>query len=266
MIFLYLILSLFNQQQYPLNEHKEPSTRGIEMYVSDNSERLVSEFQQIVGDSLYDIYIYTENFSSLSEHDTDYDTARLGIFFPPNEIIITNEEKFKAYELKDLSNYKRNTLKSANNFVKGTIFHELAHYYFMQVIKEMQMHEQYVSPEYNNFSIVPTLNYNIGARFIEEGICEYFNIKSKQSMFNENYYVPETINELFSKSKRQKIFYEYSVAYVRSFINYYGFKKGIQLIVSTKPPSPEQILYPDEFFKQFSFAQKDPVNSNLQRR
>lgn len=223
------------------------------MYVANNSERLISEYQNIVGDTLYEVNIYTGNFNSIG----DFDTASLGIFYPPNEIIITNEEKFKAYELSDLSNYERNNLISANNFVKGTIFHELTHYYFMQVIREMQMHEQYVSPEYNNFSIVPRLNYDIGARFIEEGICEYMSIKSQQFIFNKKYYVPKTTDEIFLKDKRQKVFYEYSVAYVRPFINYYGVKKAIQLFVSTKPPTPEQILHPGSFYKQFSFVQGD---------
>lgn len=223
------------------------------MYVADNSDRIISEFQKIVGDSLYDVNIYTDNISSLSYHDP----GSLGVYYPPDEIIITNEEKFRAYELKDLSRYKRNELISSDNFVKGTMFHELMHYYFMQIIKEMQMHEQYVSPEYNNFSIVARLDHDIGARFIEEGICEYMSIKSHQAIFNENYYVPETTQDLFSKTKNQEIFYEYSVAYVRSFINYYGFKKAIQLIVASKPPTPEQILHPAEFFRHFGFIPDD---------
>lgn len=248
---LYLLISIFLQQQtYPLNKHKEPSTKGIEMYISDNQDKLVSEFQKIVQDTLYDVYIYTDNLSLANE----YDTASLGVFYLPNEIVISNEEKFMAYELKDLSKFKRNNLISANNFVKSTVFHELMHYYFYQVIREMQFNNAYVSPEYNNFTIIPRLN-DIGARFIEEGICEYVTVKTNQSIFNENFYIPLTSNEIPYRSKRQQIFYEYSVAYVRSFINYYGFKKAIQLIVGTKPPTPEQILYPRQYFKQFSFVQ-----------
>jgi hypothetical protein len=243
---LYIIIIFFNTE-YPVNKKHEPSSKGIEIYIEENAARLIQEFQKIVNDSLYDVYVYSGDLSLLP----DYDSLSLGSFFIPNEIIITTQEKFVAYELKDISKYEKNTYIKANNFVKGTVYHELMHYYFNQVIREMQINQQPVSIEYNNFSMIPRIN-TLGEKLIEEGICEYVAVKNKESIFPKYYYTPKTLADINNKKYRSELLYEYSVEYVRLFIDYYGYKKAIQLLVSVKPPTNEEILFPVIFYKQFN--------------
>ena len=248
MLLLQILFFLFSFQEvtYPLNKKHQPSSKGIEFYVETNTNSIITEFQNIVGDTLYDVYVYSSDLSLLP----DYDSLDLGAFFIPNEIIITTQEKFIAYQLNDLSKYQKNSFIKANNFVKGTMLHELMHYYFYQVIKEMQMNQEYVSIEYLNFSMIPRVN-NFGEKFIEEGVCELVPVKMNESIFPKKYYQPRTLEDINKKENKNILQYEYSVEYLRAFVDYFGFKKAIQLLVKRKPPTNNEILYPLDFFNTF---------------
>ena len=66
---LILILFVFPQmrQDYPLKNGR-PTSKGIEQYVEDNAESLIREYQNFIGDTLYNIYIYTEDLTHFSGH------------------------------------------------------------------------------------------------------------------------------------------------------------------------------------------------------
>jgi hypothetical protein len=246
LLFLPLFCSQSSYQKYPLTKKGIPSKQGIELYVRDNESRFISEFQDLVNDTVYDVYLIVDDVSKYTGDD-----GTLGYCIPggsiASEIVITSEEKFLAYEVSMLSKYQRRTISEANNFVKGVVFHELTHNYFSQVIREMRMYDMHVANEYNNFSIIPRNTF--GAIFIEEGVAEYVNLKIGEEIIL-NDYTPETIEEITNSENKQDIIYRYAPQYLKSFIDYYGIKKAIQILVSNPPPSVDEIFYPAKFYSR----------------
>ena len=88
------------------------------------SDSLVVEYQNFVGDTLYDVWIYAED---LTANDI-LDSMELGRYYP-DEIYITTDELFLAYELADLPKKERVLIVESNKFVKAAVIHELTHDY-----------------------------------------------------------------------------------------------------------------------------------------
>jgi hypothetical protein len=247
-LFILIFLSnyiLIAQNVYLLTKEGIPSSKGVDIYVKQNTNNFISEYQKLVSDSLYDVYMTTDDLSQYQDNDD-----ALGFYISEkesSEIIISNEEKYIAYETSMLSKYKKRTIYESNNFVKGVVFHELTHFYFNQIIMQMRIDSMYVSSDYNNFSMIPRNSF--GSKFIEEGICMYVAIKIGECISGKNY-TPETIQEIMDKQNKYDILYKYSAEYVKSFLDYYGIKRGIQLIVGVRAPSYEEILHPEKYWNK----------------
>jgi hypothetical protein len=244
LLFLPLFCSQSSYQKYPLNKQGRPSKQGIEMYIRDNESKFIFEFQDLVNDTIYDVYLFVDDVSKYMEGDGTLGYCISG-GSAASKIVITNEEKFIAYEVSMLSKYQRQTIVKANNFVKGVVFHEMTHNYFNQVIREMRMHQMHVANEYN--FIIPRNSF--GATFIEEGVAEYVNLKIGEEITLE-YHTPETIEEITDSENKQDIIYRYAPQYLKSFIDYYGIKKAIQILVGNPPPTIEEIYYPAKFYSR----------------
>ena len=63
---LLLLVPVQEKPDYPLKNGR-PTTKGIDRYVEENAERLLSEFQEFIGDTLYNANIYTEDLSKNAE-------------------------------------------------------------------------------------------------------------------------------------------------------------------------------------------------------
>jgi hypothetical protein len=241
---LILLLLLFSSyiQEYPLNKKGKPTSNGINYYIKINEQNFINEYQKFINDTIYDIYIYTENLRNYS----DYDSLELGRFYLPNEIIITNEEKFIGYEL---SKTKRR-LNETNQFVKATLFHELTHVYYYQIILEMHMKNLFVSPEYNNLRMFPKSEMGFGSEFIEEGVCEYLIQKIGEIVPYKNIFIPKNIEELLDKKNRYDVKYKYASYFLKDFLDLTGLKKGIEILLRNKPPTYEEILNSNLFFNR----------------
>lgn len=240
---LFLFLS-FNPQKDPnYNKQGKPSTYGINAYIENNQLDIIKEYEYRV-DSLYDVYIYAEN---LNESNDEED---LGQFYLPDYIIVTNEEKFVAYEFKDLSKFKQRTIMYNERTVKAVIFHELTHAYFNQVLITMKNNNQYTSPEYGILRMFPNPSTQFGSTFIEEGICEYVIYYLNESNPIKNIPIPDNTTDLLANANKINNLYYYSVIFLQDFLDKYGIRKGIEILVSNKPPSYEEILDPKQFFNR----------------
>jgi len=239
-IFFGLSFSLFSQKSAIYNNKGFPSSLGITEYVNNNSQSIIEEYEQLI-DTLYDIYIYVEDLSSEKEDI-------LGQFYTPDNIIITSEEKFTGFELKDLIKSKKVTSYYTGQTVKGTIFHELTHAYFNQSLILMQIEKKYVSPEYNIFKLYSNYNRQFSVKFIEEGICEYTVNYLNERAAIESIRVPTSIDYLLDKEHIVNNIYRYSVIFLKDFLDEYGIKRGIEILLGNKPPSLEEILKPKLFF------------------
>jgi hypothetical protein len=239
------LLLIFPQVRpdYPLKNGR-PTSKGIEQYVEDNAESLIQEYQDFIGDTLYNIYIYTEDLTD----NGFFDPMELGRYFP-NEIFITNTEVFMAYELNMLSKKGRDTVLASNLFVKAAVFHELTHDYVNQVSMEMSRIENIeVNRAYQAFFRIYRKQNEMGSKFIEEGICEYVTGEMGEIIPPKNPFIPKSISDLIGEENSFNIFYKYSAHYLSKFMDTTGIKRGIKILLHNPPPSSEEILNPDLFF------------------
>ena len=241
---LIFLLSLFSSQQDYYNKKNKPSTWGIDQYVIKQHDSIIFEYEYLINDTIYDVAIYSEDLREYS------DDNNLGFFYIPDEIVITNEERYIEYEFKDLSRFKRLFLSYTERTVKAVIFHELTHAYFHQIVELRNMNNEFVSPEYKNFNIFPRVGENFGADFIEEGICEYTVYTLNECAPLGHILIPKTEEELLHEDNRINNLYHYSVYFLRDFMDEYGIKRGIEILISNRPPTHEEILNSDKFFNR----------------
>ena len=219
-----MLLFLSTGNKYPL-KNGIPTTHGIEMYVFDNKDVILKEFENFVQDSIYiNIDIVTDD---LTEY-TDYDSLELGRYYTSGEIVITNQEKFIEYELDNLSKYRIRNISESNKFVKAVMIHEITHLYITQLIDRRK---------YNTYE----------SDFIEEGICEYVVQKMNQSIVSKNIFIPKNKEDI---KNNYEIKYQYSFYFVKNFIDSVGIKKGIIILMKNKPPNSEEIINPNLYFKR----------------
>ncbi|MCD4709330.1 MAG: hypothetical protein K8R52_00660 [Bacteroidales bacterium] len=89
-----------------------------------------------------------------------------------------------------------------------------------------------------------------GSRFIEEGICEYVTLKMNETISQRRPYIPKKPSDLFRKENAYNIYYKYSAYCLTEFLDTTGLKRGVKILLHNRPPSTEEILKPDLFFKR----------------
>ncbi len=250
LIFISLIFISFSfSDDYPLKDGK-PTSKGIEQYIEDKGESLIQEYQDFVGDTLYDIWIYAEDLTYYDVHDS----LELGRYYS-NEIYIATAELFLAYELADLSKAQKSSIQESNKFVKSTVFHELTHDYFNQISTEMRTVDSvHVDKAYRTNLWIIRSYETFGSIFIEEGVCEYMAGRMGEIIPPLSLYIPQSIEELTNRYNTYSVTYKYSSFYVSSFLNSTGFKKGVKILLHNPPPTYEEILKPELFFSRLEKA------------
>jgi hypothetical protein len=227
------------------NKLGKPSTYGINTYIKNNTESLIKEYEYLINDTLYDIYIFTENLGEYKENE-------LGCFYIPDYIIITNEEKYIEYEFKRLSKFKQRNISYYERTLKAILFHELTHAYFYQTLILEKQKGNHVSPEYGTIRLYPSAEAKFGAEFIEEGICEYMIYYLKESTFTTDYenIIPQNKDELINKDNEVNILYLYSVYFIKDFLDKNGVKRGIEILLNNRPPTYNEMINSELFFNR----------------
>lgn len=246
MIRILILFVLLFSQDFRYNKQGKPSTKGIEMYINNNSDLLIQEFNYKIQDSLLiDPYIYVEDLSDFY----DYDTLELGRFYIPDNIILTNEEKYIAYELNELSKFKKWLMYKHDRTVKEVLFHELAHVYTYQIIMERDIDTMIVAYDYKTaISIIPRTRNVYGTDFIEEGIAQYIVNRIGDSPELKNVEIPKLKQDLFDN--KNDVQYHYSIYFLKEFLDQYKIREGIEILIANDPPSYEEILNKELFFNR----------------
>ncbi len=248
---VFLFMQVGFSGDYPLKDGK-PTSKGIEQYVEENSDRVIEEYQDFVGDTLYNIWIYTDDLSDQEGRGT----LELGRFFP-HEIYITTEELFEAYELDDLSPDQQGRFRESNKFVKATMIHELSHEYVSQIGVEMQsVFLLPVDKSYQTGLWIVKSHSTFGSSFIEEGINEYITGKMGELIPPSHLDMPITVEALLEKEGEYMIKYKCSSAFLKTFLDTTGIKKGIQILLYNPPPTYEEILEPIRFFGRLEIPER----------
>lgn len=245
-IIIILLLSFQEQKDsFYYNKEGRPSSKGIIEYVKRNEENIIKEYIYKI-DTLYDVYMFTEDLSKGRIVD-------LGEFYIPDQIIITYKEVYSGYQFKDLpKNEKKYAFEEKT--VNAVIFHELSHAYFYQTVqlsKDDTINP--IFPVYYNFSIYPSTELKYGAEFIEEGVCEYIVYWMGESVLLKKPHTPKNEKNFLNVNLDYLIKYRYSVYFLKDFLEQYGIKKGIKILISNKPPTYEEILNPELFFKRLKY-------------
>jgi hypothetical protein len=248
---LLLLMPFTSTEKYP-KKHGKPTPKGVAMYVEDNWERLLYEYQEKINDTLWlDVWISSEDLTDWVGHDS----LELGIYYN-EEVIISEDTLFKDYELEGWSKFKRNTTGESNAFVKATIFHELTHHYISQIGKEMEWLDSVkVNKSYKTDIWIIRSPDMFGSTFIEEGICEYMVTKLEEIIPPKKYQAPKTSSDLMNRNNKYKYVYKYSSYYLKTFLDTTGFKKGVKILLSNEPPYSHEILNPELYFNRLENAE-----------
>ena len=105
-----------------------------------------------------------------------------------------------------------------------------------------------ISPDYAMLRTFSTRKSKFAANFIEEGICEYVVHYFNEANPISDYTAPENEAELLDEANHINIMYYYSVIYVKDFLDTYGIKRGIEMIIQEAPPSTIELLNPNMYF------------------
>jgi len=200
-----------------------------------------------------DVDFITDNINKYKDIDTQFPTVEsnieLGNYdYVGNYITITNEERYLDYSLKSTNKQKISDITQSNKFVRSVMVHEYAHAYMKQIILELRMNNKTVEIEYYS-----QFHESVGSTFIEEGISEYCSSEMGELINSKIEFKPKTEREILDKINRYDIFYKYSSFYVSDFLRKNGLKKGIQILVTNKPPTIEEIITPYKFFFRLNF-------------
>lgn len=237
------LLFLSFQADYPLKNGR-PTSEGIRQYVEDNAEALIREYEQFIGDTLYHVWIYTDDLKKFGVEDT----IELGFYYS-DEIYISDAALFYAYELADFTGYHKTKITQDNRFVKSTIMHELTHDYFAQVAWEMiGVDSIHVDRSFMPYVWVLKDDESFGSRFIEEGICEYMVEKLGEVIVPRKPRRPRSVEELISEKNEYQMMYRYSAYFLRDFLDEKGFKRGLKILAHNPPPLYHEILNPERYF------------------
>lgn len=247
-VFLFTSFNLGVNDDPYYNSKKQPSSWGIDMFVKEVQDMVIAEYEHRI-DTLYDVHIYTSNLSKTS------DNFVMGEFFPPDQIVITNEERYIAYEFRKMPKSKQRMTTYLDRTVKAVIFHELTHAYFNQEVTVLKNQNKPVSSEYSFVQVYPDLGLKFGSIFIEEGICEYVVYYLNESSPLENIRIPKTEAELVNTDNYINSMHHYSVYFLKDFLDEHGIKEGIKILVTNSPPSYKEIIKPELYFQRLKYEE-----------
>ena len=252
-IFLYAVPVQQQDNKYPkklVRFDGRPTTLAINLYINSNpnQKKFIEDYQKMINDTLYnDIFFRTEtpkNKTILAYNTLSQSSSC--------EIVVNNNELYRALEYDSTKEYRED-----DYFVEATVFHEISHYYFIQTILEMQKIRDISVNEYYSQSITmfPNQEMQYGAKFIEEGFCEYVIQKYGKCPYFQNILIPESKADLLDKTKTFEYQYIYASKFLQEFLdlcivmeNQHRLKWGLMIILHNRPPNYREILNPKLYF------------------
>jgi hypothetical protein len=100
-------------------------------------------------------------------------------------------------------------------------------------------------------NMIPNEEYQYGASFIEEGVCEYVIQKWKLCPELLQYHTPVNKSDFQDKELNYDIKYMYASNYLKKFLDSKStLKEGLQIILSCNPPNFTEILHPELYFNR----------------
>jgi hypothetical protein len=111
--------------------------------------------------------------------------------------------------------------------------------------------------------MIPNRKSYYASEFIEEGICEYVVMKLREGIFSEyrlncpGSNIAAEIKKFNQQQNTYTIRYQYSRTYVQKLFENTSFRKALLNILTNKPPSYEELMCPDLYYKRLMTQSKD---------
>jgi hypothetical protein len=254
-MFIFILFSFiqFAQQSYPVNKQRVPTRAGIDLYVKYEQENIIKELEEFLNDTIFIFFeITTDNIEEYYRNQPLDMAYHITYNDGSAEIVIDNRERYIAYDINQISNLKKFNLSTSNQFVKTVLIHELVHTYFLQKVVITKYNGAYVHKEYDfrnmmAIKIYPMYEKTFGAEFIEEGVCQYV-VNEMRLEIPKVPPVPKTIDDIINNSNDIK--YYYSIKFLKPFLDSLGVGEGINILIRNDPPSYNEILKPNIYFKR----------------
>jgi len=242
-LFILLLLLLPIQDEYKWGR---PTSKGVDNYIERNEYQFIIDYQNHIKDTLfYEPFISTDDLSDYY----NYTRGDMGYYEPPDNIIINNEPRYIEYELSRLNDFQKSQYRESNKFVRAVVMHELTHCYFYQQIRIAEQNHELEYEFRQGLRIVPVNDY--GTDFVEEGICEYQTLLMGEMIgYDEELRI--TKGQLLNNKDSYEVKYRYSAQYVKPIVDKLGLRQAIYLMVTSKPPSTEEILKPNLYYQRLN--------------
>lgn len=214
----------------PYLTFSQVTINGIIDYVKNNNKEIIKDFEKTFNLKInYDI-----DFEVVDILEYTDDTNELGKCFTSLDLIVisNNIHKYSSYAKK----------ASVGSTVRGVVLHEICHMYIKSIVDSCSG----INREYSR------RNSTYGSIFIEEGICCYSVQRMKELPKYKNY-IPKNINDINNKENMYNIMYNYSIFFVKKILDEYGFKEGILILLKNYPPTTEEILNMEKYYKRIIY-------------
>jgi hypothetical protein len=256
---------------YPYKDFK-PTTKGIDAYVKDQTEAVISDFESFFNIKITNMSFETDNLTNYVIHDdfendstqenntnennnnvnnnVNDNNNELGIYFyGENYAVISNEEKYIGYSLKNTQKKIIANTTESNKFVRAVMIHELAHDYFKQVIDELRYEKTPVEKEYYMIN-----HETAGSRFIEEAVAEYCSTVMNELIIIPKIktYTPKNVQEILDEKNKYNIYYKYGSIYISDILENKNLRTAIKILVTNPAPSLDEILMPEKYFTRLN--------------
>jgi len=227
-------------QDYQFNKKENTTSKGVVQYIQDKDTLINKQF-----DKKFNVNSFYIDFVPDALRDyVGYDEEK-GLYLGHKgrgEAIIDTVESFDNYSLKDLSEKKKDSIIWSYGSVRGTMIHEKAHGFFQQV--KSRLEKQGIRHYYHDYD-----QFYFSQSFIEEGVAQYCAYNMGEIVIPEKYRPSDSLENLIKK-KSSELRYDYSLYYLKYFLDFFGLKHGTEILLTNPPPRKHELIRPLEYYKR----------------
>ncbi len=237
-------LNLFGQE-YPLDKNGKTTSKGVKEYVLKNDSIINKQFDNHFNVNSYYLDFVPDNMKYYNNYK-----GEKGLYLGNKgrgEVIIDTVIPFDNYSLNLLSKKEKRKFLWNDDFVRGTMIHEKAHGFYHQLKNILELKNKEVFIKTN-----PSEDYLFRKSFVEEGVCQYCAYKMNEIIISKEYKNKENLEKLISE-KNLELIYRYSLDYFKDFLDFFGLKNGIKILLKNPPPTKQEISNPIKFYKGLDY-------------
>ncbi|MEF8983252.1 MAG: hypothetical protein V5A51_01540 [Bacteroidales bacterium] len=226
--------------KYPSDKEGNATTRGVVEYIEDKDSLINEQFDEKFEVNSYDVNFVPDAMSKYSD-----DTSHQGFYFRhrgERTVIIDTVDGYGHYSLQSLPEQRKDSIRFSYNSLRGLMIHEKAHAFFNEMKSRL-----YSEGTKHYYTLTP--DYVFSKSFIEEGVAQYCAYKMGEIIIPERYEPSDSLETLFVE-KASELEYEYSLYYLKDFLDFFGLEECTKILLTNPPPTKEEIINPLKFYQR----------------